>query len=112
MNADLAGQKKPLDHLRALGNTVPFPTRKPEETDMPRSIAAACAAFTLALSVVADGRAQDTSYPNAPVKLLIGFPPGGLLDTVSRIVGERMSALLGQPFVVDARPGAGGLIAT
>jgi tripartite-type tricarboxylate transporter receptor subunit TctC len=78
----------------------------------PRSIVAACAAFTLALSVAADGHAQDTSYPNKPVKLLIGFPPGGLLDTVSRIVGERMSALLGQPFVVEARPGAGGLIAT
>jgi tripartite-type tricarboxylate transporter receptor subunit TctC len=79
---------------------------------MPRSIIAACAAFVLALTVVADGRAQDTSYPNRPVKLLIGFPAGGLLDTVSRIVGERMSALLGQPFVVEARPGAGGLVAT
>jgi tripartite-type tricarboxylate transporter receptor subunit TctC len=79
---------------------------------MPRSIVAACAAFTLALVVAADGRAQDTSYPNKPVKLLIGFPAGGLLDTVSRIVGERMSVLLGQPFVVEARPGAGGLIAT
>jgi len=76
-----------------------------------RSIVAACAAFTLALGVAADSRAQD-SYPNKPVKLLIGFPPGGLLDTVSRIVGERMAALLGQPFIIDARPGAGGLIAT
>jgi tripartite-type tricarboxylate transporter receptor subunit TctC len=79
---------------------------------MPRSIIAACAAFVLALTVVADGRAQDTSYPNRPVRLLIGFPAGGLLDTVSRIVGERMSALLGQPLVVEARPGAGGLVAT
>lgn len=76
-----------------------------------RSIVAACAAFTLALGVAAEGRAQD-SYPAKPVKLLIGFPPGGLLDTVSRIVGERMGTLLGQPFVVDARPGAGGLLAT
>jgi tripartite-type tricarboxylate transporter receptor subunit TctC len=79
---------------------------------MPRSIIAACAAFTLALGVAADARAQDTSYPTKPVRLLIGFPPGGLLDTVSRIVGERMQALLGQPFVVEARAGAGGLIAT
>jgi tripartite-type tricarboxylate transporter receptor subunit TctC len=79
---------------------------------MPRSIVAVCAAFALALGTFSDVRAQDTSYPNKPVKLLIGFPPGGLLDTVSRIVGERMSALLGQPFVVEARPGAGGLIAT
>lgn len=76
-----------------------------------RSIVAACAALTLALGAAADGRAQD-SYPAKPVKLLIGFPPGGLLDTVSRIVGERMGAALGQPFIVDARPGAGGLLAT
>ena len=76
-----------------------------------RSIVAVWAAFTLALGVAADGRAQD-SYPNKPVKLLIGFPAGGLLDTVSRIVGERMAAQLGQPFIVEARAGAGGLIAT
>ncbi len=56
--------------------------------------------------------ARRTATRAKPVKLLIGFPPGGLLDTVSRIVGERMAALLGQPFIVDARPGAGGLIAT
>jgi tripartite-type tricarboxylate transporter receptor subunit TctC len=74
-----------------------------------RSIVAACA--VLALGAAADGRAQD-SYPNKPVRLLIGFPPGGLLDTVSRIVGERMAAQLGQPFIIDARPGAGGLLAT
>lgn len=79
---------------------------------MKPSIVAGCAALALALGVIAEGRAQEASYPNKPVKLLIGFPPGGLLDTVSRIVGERMSALLGQPFVVEARPGAGGLIAT
>jgi tripartite-type tricarboxylate transporter receptor subunit TctC len=79
---------------------------------MPRSVVAACAAFALALSAAGEGRAQGTSYPDKPVRLLIGFPSGGLLDTVSRIVGERMSALLGQPFVVESRPGAGGLIAT
>lgn len=78
---------------------------------MPRSIVAACAALALALGAVAEVRAQD-SYPSKPVKLLIGFPAGGLLDTVARIVGEHMSALLGQTFVVEARPGAGGLIAT
>ena len=78
---------------------------------MSRSIIAACAGLALALGVVAGSQAQD-NYPNKPVKLLIGFPPGGLLDTVSRVVGERMAGLLGQPFVVEARPGAGGLIAT
>jgi tripartite-type tricarboxylate transporter receptor subunit TctC len=56
-------------------------------------------------------RAQD-AYPARPVKIMIAFPVGGLLDTVSRIVGERLSATLGQQFVIEARPGAGGTLAT
>ena len=56
-------------------------------------------------------RAQD-AYPSRPVKIMIAFPVGGLLDTISRIVGEKLSGLLGQQFVVEARPGAGGTIAT
>jgi tripartite-type tricarboxylate transporter receptor subunit TctC len=55
-------------------------------------------------------RAQD--YPNKPIKLLIAFPVGGLLDTVSRVVGEKMSGILGQQIVIEARPGAGGTLAT
>ena len=55
--------------------------------------------------------AQD-SYPNRPVKIIIAFPVGGLLDTVSRIVSEKMSGLLGQQFIIEARPGAGGTLAT
>ncbi len=56
-------------------------------------------------------RAQN-SYPTRPVKIMIAFPVGGLLDTVSRIVGEKLSSLLGQQFVIEARPGAGGTLAT
>ena len=59
-------------------------------------------------------RAQDAaaSYPNHPVKLLIAFPVGGLLDTISRVVGEKLAVVLGQQFVIEARPGAGGALAT
>jgi tripartite-type tricarboxylate transporter receptor subunit TctC len=58
--------------------------------------------------------AQDAvaNYPNRPVKLLIAFPVGGLLDTVSRVVGEKLSAVLGQQIIIEARPGAGGTLAT
>ena len=60
-------------------------------------------------SVVARG--QD-NYPTRPVKIMIAFPVGGLLDTVSRVVGEKLTGLLGQQFIIEARPGAGGTIAT
>ena len=56
--------------------------------------------------------AQDTAYPNRPIKILVAFPVGGLLDTVSRVVGEKLSSLLGQQFIVESRPGAGGTLAT
>ena len=68
------------------------------------------ASLLLVLASV-QGRAQD-AYPSRPVKIMIAFPVGGLLDTVSRIVGEKLSGLLGQQFIIEARPGAGGTLAT
>jgi tripartite-type tricarboxylate transporter receptor subunit TctC len=68
------------------------------------------AAFWL-LGNIAAAPAQD-AYPNRPIKLLIAFPVGGLLDTVSRVVGEKMSTILGQQIVIEARPGTGGTLAT
>jgi tripartite-type tricarboxylate transporter receptor subunit TctC len=56
--------------------------------------------------------AQDAAYPTRPVKILVAFPVGGLLDTVSRVVGEKLSPLLGQQIVIESRPGAGGTLAT
>jgi tripartite-type tricarboxylate transporter receptor subunit TctC len=68
----------------------------------------------LAASVLfgAGAALAQEAYPNRPVKILIGFPVGGLLDTVSRIVGEKMTTLLNQQFIIEARPGAGGSLAT
>lgn len=56
--------------------------------------------------------AQEAAYPTRPVKIIVAFPVGGLLDTVSRVVGDRLSALLGQQFIIESRPGAGGTLAT
>ncbi len=53
--------------------------------------------------------AQD--FPARPIRLLIGYPPGGVPDTIGRAVAPSMSATLGQPFLVENRPGAGGLTA-
>jgi len=61
-----------------------------------------------ALSRVA--RAQ--TYPTRPVRLIIGYPPGGSADITARLTGQWLSERLGQPFVIESRPGAGTNIAT
>lgn len=55
--------------------------------------------------------AQSAGYPDKPIKLMLGFGPGGSTDTVARIMSQRMAGALGQPVVVDYRPGAGSAIA-
>lgn len=62
------------------------------------------------LGVASGALGQD--YPNKPVKLLVGYPTGGSPDLVARIVGEELSKILGQPFVIDNKPGASGTLAS
>ena len=57
-------------------------------------------------------QSSAADYPNRPVRWLIGFPPGGPVDTVARIMGQALSERLGQQFVVENRAGSGGNIAT
>jgi tripartite-type tricarboxylate transporter receptor subunit TctC len=52
------------------------------------------------------------SYPSRPIRLVVGFPPGGATDLVARAIQPRMSAALGQQVVIDNRAGANGIIAT
>src|SRR3974390_2700019 len=58
------------------------------------------------------GSVVAETYPNRPIKLIVPFPPGGPNDIIARVVAERMSALLGQPIVIDNRGGAGGGVGT
>jgi len=51
------------------------------------------------------------AFPSRPVRLLVGFSPGGLTDQLARLYGQKLGEALGKPFVVDNRPGAGGNIA-
>jgi tripartite-type tricarboxylate transporter receptor subunit TctC len=69
---------------------------------------AAGAAALLAVSRIAKAQA----YPTRPVRIIVGFPPGGSADILARLVGQWLSDRLGQPFIVENRVGASNNIAT
>ncbi|MGZ5743307.1 MAG: Bug family tripartite tricarboxylate transporter substrate binding protein, partial [Burkholderiales bacterium] len=69
-------------------------------------------ALALCIALATVGVAQAQRYPNKPVRLLVGFAPGGGVDVTARIVASKLSELWGQPMIVDSRAGAGGTIAT
>ena len=81
----------------------------------PRLAARAClkAASVLAvLSVASSPAIAQQSYPSKPIRLVVPFAPGGGNDFLARIVGQKLGERLGQPFIIDNRAGAGGILAT
>lgn len=69
------------------------------------------AAFALA-ALALPAAAQTEPFPSKPVRIVVPFPAGGIVDVVARAVGEKLSAKYGQPVLVENRPGAGGSIGT
>jgi len=68
-----------------------------------------CAAVAAAVALVAlPAGAQRTDWPTKPVRFIVPFPPGGTTDPLARLVGARLTTMLGQQFIVDNRPGASG----
>jgi tripartite-type tricarboxylate transporter receptor subunit TctC len=76
---------------------------------MPRIAFRAVAGLILLLAATAAGSAIE--YPSRPVTLVVAFTPGGASDVLARILGRKLEQILGQPFVIDNRPGAGGNVA-
>ena len=79
---------------------------------MNKALACLFAVTALLGTALGPATAQEPSYPTRPVRIIVAFPVGGLLDTVSRIVGDKLTMVLGQQFVIESRPGAGGTLAT
>src|SRR5271170_7064992 len=78
---------------------------------LPRRAFLRLAAGAVALPAASrSGRAQ--TYPTRPVRLIVGFPPGGILDVTARLIGPWLSERLGQQFVVENRPGGSSNLAT
>jgi len=65
-----------------------------------------------AAAAVLPRAARAETYPGRPVHMIIGFPPGGATDIAARLIGQWLSDRLGQPFVIESRPGAAANIAT
>ena len=70
------------------------------------------ALFSVIIATIAlpGGASAQTTYPAKPVRILVPFPPGGPADALARIVGDKLGQALGQPFVIENKPGAGGNI--
>ena len=68
-------------------------------------------AFAAATGLASVSMAQPASYPSKPVKVVVGYAAGGAVDVVARTIGQSLSATLGQPCVVENKPGAGTNIA-
>ena len=67
-------------------------------------------AFALLIGVISTASFSQ-AYPDKPISILVGFPPGTSTDSVARIIGEKLNRDLGQPVIVKNKPGAGGGLA-
>src|SRR5499427_7061001 len=69
-------------------------------------------AIAIAFAFCAAGStAAEPGYPNRPVRIIVPYGPGGVADTTMRIIADKLTQKLGQQFIVDNRPGAGGIVA-
>ena len=86
-------------------------TVKPELFGLNGRCTSIAGAFVLAVSLLMPQIACAQNYPNRPVRLILPFGPGGVADVTARIVTEKLGEKLGQRFIIENMPGAGGITA-
>ncbi len=79
---------------------------------MPRSARACLSALAVILALAGDiaQSAAQSKYPERPVRIVVPYGPGGVADVTTRLVAQKLSEALGQGFVIENRPGAGGIV--
>jgi hypothetical protein len=106
-----AGDPITSAHLEAAAAGLPAASKiaPPEETTMKRifRVLGACA-----LVAVSAGSAQAQGWPNRPIRMVVPYTPGGYTDLMARLVSQKLSEALGQPFVIENKPGANAVIGT
>ena len=81
-----------------------FP-RFPRTTRIPRRHAIA-----VLLAIAVAGPAAAQAYPDKPIRLIVGFAPGGFTDVLARVIGQKLTERMGQSVIVDNKPGAAGTL--
>lgn len=81
---------------------------KNQSTVSRRSFVAAVSSY---LGASAMGQPSDTVFPSKPLRMIVGYAPGGAADTLGRLLANKSTERFGQPAIVDNKPGAGGLLA-
>ena len=96
--------------LAPIGVTIRAPVF--EHSAMPSKIIAivGCCYCTFAVSAEPQRAGSIASYPTKPIRMVVPYAPGGGSDIVARIVGQKMTDTLGQPIIIDNRPGAAGML--
>lgn len=84
----------------------------PQAISRVSKLCAAIGALAFGLSAAPTLAAETSTYPERPVRIVVGFSPGGATDVVARVMATELANELGQPFIIDNRPGAGSNIAT
>src|SRR5262245_36417584 len=76
------------------------------------ALAAVCGVGCAVAGGVAGGQTPTRDFPVKTVRIVVPVPPGGIVDVVTRVLGQRMSEVMGQTVVIDNRPGASTIVGT